>query len=177
VNRDIILGSATLVLAGGYYLAAADIPQTLLSDAIGPAGLPTIYALVLAALSLILIVGSSPRRRVQKDPAYLEREPIPDPRYRIPDPGSPIPDPRSRIPDLRRVAGMLTIGVVYVIAVPWLGYMPSLVGLIMGTTYYQGGIVNRQVVVVAVSGAIFFWLLFVLLLRIPQPSGLWPSLF
>jgi hypothetical protein len=33
------------------------------------------------------------------------------------------------------------------------------------------------VALVSVSGAVFFWLLFVLLLGIPQPAGFWPSLF
>jgi len=29
----------------------------------------------------------------------------------------------------------------------------------------------------AVSGAIALWLLFVVILRIPQPPGLWPAFF
>ena len=48
--------------------------------------------------------------------------------------------------------------------------------LILATTYYQGGTINRYVAVVAISGAVFFWLLFVVLMRIPQPPGWWPSL-
>ena len=35
---------------------------------------------------------------------------------------------------------------------------------------------DRQVVVIALGGAVVFWLLFVVLLGIPQPAGLWPSL-
>lgn len=75
------------------------------------------------------------------------------------------------------MTGMLAIGAVYIAVLPWLGYMLSLAGLIIATTYYQGGALNRQVAVVAVSGAVVFWLLFVMLLGIPQPAGLWPSLF
>jgi hypothetical protein len=33
------------------------------------------------------------------------------------------------------------------------------------------------VAVVAVSGAVFFWVLFVAVLGIPHPPGIWPSLF
>ena len=76
-----------------------------------------------------------------------------------------------------RVVGMLGIGVGYIVVVPWLGYVPSLAGLIVATTYCQGGAANRRGAVVAVSGAVFFWLLFVVLLRIPQPQGFWPSLW
>jgi len=45
------------------------------------------------------------------------------------------------------------------------------------TTWYQGGLLNRTIAAVAVSGAIVFWLLFVRLLGIPHPAGIWPQLF
>ena len=159
MNRDFVFGCAMLAVAAGYYAVSAAIPETTLSDAVGPAGLPKAYAVVLAALSIILIIGS----QVQKDPAYENRESL------IPGPRSPIPDPRP----LRRVAGLLLIGVLYVALVPWLGYIVSLAALIAATTYYQGGRLNRQVALVAVCGALFFWVLFVVVLRIPQPSGIW----
>ena len=153
-NNDLVVGSAALALAVGYYLLAASIPASLLADAIGPQGLPKIYAVLLAGLSIILIFRSiASGHRVRRKPV-------------------PIVSPRA----LGRVAGLLAIGAAYVFVVPWLGYMLSLAGLIMATTYYQGGALNRQVALVAMSGAIVFWLLFVVLLGIPQPAGLWPSL-
>ena len=72
---------------------------------------------------------------------------------------------------------MIVIGAVYIVAVPWLGYLVSLAALIAATTYYQGGGMNRRVAIVAVSGALLFWLLFVAILGIPHPAGFWPSLF
>jgi hypothetical protein len=53
----------------------------------------------------------------------------------------------------------------------------SLAALIAATTYYQGGGMNRRVASVSVSGALLFWLLFVAILGIQHPAGLWPSLF
>ncbi len=44
-----------LALAIGYYLLAAQIPESQLADAVGPQGLPRIYAYVLGGLSLVLI--------------------------------------------------------------------------------------------------------------------------
>jgi hypothetical protein len=72
---------------------------------------------------------------------------------------------------------MLLIGVLYVAIVPWLGYLPSIAMLIAGTAWYQGGAINRRVVVVSASGALILWLLFVAFLRIPQPPGVWISIF
>jgi hypothetical protein len=147
-----------LAVAGGYYAAATLIPESQLADAIGPQGLPKTYAVVLALLSFVLIGQSL--WRLRKDPPYVPGE---ESAY----------SPRV----LGRVGGMLLIGVVYIIAAPWIGYVPALAALIMVTTYYQGGVINRHVAIVSVSGAVFFWLLFVFLLGIPQPAGFWPSLF
>ena len=152
MNKDLAFGTAALALSAGYYWAAAGIPESQLADAIGPQGLPRTYAVLLAALSMVLILRSLTRTvRLQ------------------PDSGS----------TMWRGAGMLAIGIVYIVVVPWLGYLLSLAGLIFATTYYQGGSINRPVLsaaIVAVSGAVFCWVLFVLLMRIPQPPGLWPSL-
>jgi putative tricarboxylic transport membrane protein len=149
VNRDLVFGAVCLALAAGYYLMAAAIPESALSDAVGPQGLPKTYAVVLGALSLVLI-GRSLKTRLTVSG------------HRVP---------------IMRVAGMIVIGIVYLAVVPWIGYTLALAGLISATTYYQGGGLNGRVALVALSGAVFFWLLFVAVLGIPHPPGIWPSLF
>jgi hypothetical protein len=72
---------------------------------------------------------------------------------------------------------MLLIGVVYVVIVPWLGYLLSIALLIAGTAWYQGGTIHGRVILVSFSGALLLWLLFVVILRIPQPPGAWTSIF
>ena len=138
MTRDFALGCLMLAVAGGYYAAATLIPESQLADAVGPQGLPKTYAVVLAALSLVLIAQS----------------------LRSGVPPAPFPLPAV----LARVAGMLMIGVVYIIAAPWVGYIPSIAALILVTIYYQGGAINRRLALVSVSGAVFFWLLFVFVL-------------
>jgi hypothetical protein len=155
MDRDLAFGSATLALSAAYYWMAAAIPESQLADAIGPQGLPKTYAVLLGGLSLILIVRSLRRARTDNRNA----------------PPSPFPLPPAVSP---RAAGMILIGVVYILVAPWLGYLLSIAALILATTYYQGGAVNRQVAVVALSGGIFFWLLFVVMMRIQQPPGWWP---
>jgi putative tricarboxylic transport membrane protein len=159
VSRDFAFGGAAFALAVGYYLLAAAIPSSQLSDAVGPQGLPKMYAAVLAGLAILLMIRS------------VRRRPAPPRSMSAAEPG---PDPRSQ---LWRVAGLLGIGFVYVAVVPALGYLVSIAALIAVTTYYQGGVVNRHVVAVALSGAVFLWLIFVVLLGIPQPPGWWPAFF
>ena len=156
-NRDLLFGIATLVVAAVYYGLAVTIPQSDLADPVGPQGLPRVYALLLAALSLILIARSLRGSAPNAD--------APNPESRIPNPGSGIP----------RVIGMLLIGVAYIIVLPWFGYLLSVAALITATIYFQGGSINGRSILVALSGAAFFWLLFIWLLRIQYPAGLWPS--
>jgi hypothetical protein len=154
VNRDLVFGAVCLALAAGYHWMAAAIPESALSDTVGPQGLPKSYAIVLGALSAILIARSSWKR------GHRNASP------------SPLPSPSPF-----RIAAMLLIGIIYLTVVPWLGYILSLTGLIAATTYYQGGGLNTRVAVVALSGALFFWALFVAVLGIPHPPGIWPALF
>jgi hypothetical protein len=156
MSRDFVLGCITLALSGGYYLMAASLPQSLLDDAIGPQGLPKAYAYVLAALSVIQMARSRPRRSTV---------------------AAATGPPRGDQSHPWRPVGILLIGVAYLAIVPWLGYTLSLAGLIFGTIRYQRGEGIWRAGVVATTGAIFLWLLFVRVLGIPQPPGFWPSLF
>ena len=172
MGRDLAFGGATLALSAAYYWMAAAIPESQLADAIGPQGLPKTYAILLAALSLVLIVRALGTRDSGSGIRDSNDEPrIPSPELRAPCPESRAPSPESR---LRRVAGMLAIGIIYILVAPWLGYLLSIAAVILATTYYQGGQVNRQVAVVALSGGIFFYLLFVVMMGIQQPAGWWP---
>jgi hypothetical protein len=164
LRRDLAFGCAGLAVAVVYYLSAAGIPESDLADAVGPQGLPNVYAYLLGALSLALIAGSL------RNSGFGIR----DSGSGIPSPQSPVPSPWSSI---RRAAGIIAIGALYIAVIPWVGYLLSLSGLIALTTYYQGGGLNRRTMLVALSGGFAFWLLFVFLLGIEHPAGIWPDLF
>ena len=146
MNRDGVLGLLLLAVAATYYAAADAIPPSTLADAVGPGGLPKAYAVVLG----VLAIGQLARARAGgvRRPAVSRQL-------------------------LLRVAGLLGLGVVYLIAVPWAGYPLSIAGLLIGTTYYQGGRLDRRVVAVGVGGAALLWLVFVQVLGIQHPVGAW----
>lgn len=153
-SRDFAFGTLMLAVGLAYYWLTTQVPQSTLDDEVGPVGLPRLYAVILVALSVVTIVRAAL--------AVVRRQP-------------PVRDDGRR--QSWRFAGMLLIGVLYVAIVPWLGYLPSIAMLIAGTAWYQGGAINRRVVVVSASGALILWLLFVAFLRIPQPPGVWTSIF
>jgi putative tricarboxylic transport membrane protein len=137
-----------ITVAAVYYAIAAGIPQSGLADAIGPAGLPKAYAGALALLSIALIAGTLAPHR-----------------------STPIASARVLKPG--RTAVMLAIGAAYAAVAGWVGYIPALAGLILAAIYCQGGarIPIRRALLIALAGAILFWMLFVLVLRVPQPTA------
>jgi hypothetical protein len=147
VSRDGVLGLVLLALAAAYYAAADAIPPSTLADAVGPGGLPKAYALVLAALALVLLVRAW-RGAGAGGPAVTRRQ-------------------------LLRVGGLLGIGAAYLLVLPWAGYPLSLAGLIVAVAWYQGGRLDRRVVAVGVGGAVVLWLVFAQLLGIQYPLGVW----
>jgi hypothetical protein len=149
----VVLGAVMITVAAVYYAIAADIPQGGLADTIGPGGLPKAYAGALALLSIALIGRTLSSRRTT--PIASAREE----RRQVLTPG--------------RTAAMLAIGTAYAAVAGWVGYIPALAGLILAAIYCQGGarIPIRRALLIAIAGAIIFWLLFVLVLRVPQPTA------
>ena len=150
--KDRLFGLASLALAGGYYLFARRLPESELADTTGPAGLPVIYAAVLVGLAATLLLRSG---------------------------GPELPPTAVRrvgARGLRPAMLTLLVGVLYVAAVPAVGYVVGVAALIAATAWVYGASLNVRTAVVAVGGAVVLWLLFVWLLGIPQPSGWWPDL-
>ncbi|MGE0444289.1 MAG: tripartite tricarboxylate transporter TctB family protein [Vicinamibacterales bacterium] len=150
MSRDAVFGCILLAIAAGYYAAAAAIPRSDLADAVGPAGLPVVYAAVLGALSIVLIVRGIRRGR--------RAEAV---------------DSAGRTAWLPAMA-TLSLGIAYIVIVPWAGYLVTIAGLLIATSYRLGGRFSAQVVGVGVGGALVLWVLFVWFLGIEQPPGIWP---
>jgi amino acid transporter len=158
-TKDVVLGTGTFITALVYYRAASAIPETALADQVGPGGLPGMYAAVLAVLSAFLLAQALGSRRSR------------------PGPDTAVRAPKKEARASWRVGGLLLVGVLYVAAAPSVGYVPALIALIAAATYLQGGAPARQLAAVAVCGAIVLWAVFVVLLGIPQPPGIWAAFF
>jgi hypothetical protein len=59
--------------------------------------------------------------------------------------------------------------------VPWLGY-PLAIALVIGAgSLYGGGQISLRLAIIAALGALGLWFVFVFLLHIGQPAGIWPD--
>ncbi len=151
--RDLTCSAILLVIAAGYYSVASHIGRSALADGVGPAGLPVVYALVLATIALVL-AGKAVLLRAADSAAVAGKPAL----------GF----------GLRRAAGAFAIGVGYVLIVPLAGYFLTLVLVIAAMALYQGERASARLATIAVAGAAVFWLLFVGLLGVPMPA-LWGS--
>lgn len=146
---DFALGVAAMLLAGAWLAGASRIPESLLSDAVGAAGLPRAVGWVLAAVGLLLCLRSL---RFDAAPASAERTGL--------------------RPHLRAL-GLLAILFGYVLVAPWLGYALATGLLVAAGALYAGAPRSRYLVVIPLLAAVVFWLLFVWAFGIPMPGSPW----
>jgi hypothetical protein len=154
--RDAVVGAVILAFAGVYWLAARTIRHSSLEDSIGAAGLPNALAALLGVLALLLIVRS----------LFLRPRPAGQPAI-----DAPSEPPRAHL----RALGMLAIGIAYLVVVPYLGYALSVALLIAAVAIYNRQRASLRLALVTILISIGFYLLFVRLLHIPLPPGIWPD--
>lgn len=156
--KDIIGGLVILAFSITYYFQAGNIRRSTMADEVGAHGVPQAFAIFLAVLA-ILLIGQSvvARLKVAQWPTASAEE-------------------RQKLRrSVLRMSGMLAIGIAYLIAVPVLGYALSIGLLLAVVMVYQGLAPSWRIVGVAVGGTIVFWIIFVLLLDIPLPAGIWAN--
>jgi len=157
MGKDLASGIVMLAISGIVYYGATGIGTSFMSDPVGPAGLPKVLAVVLGVLSLLLIAQASLKLWRTRDKAPAETF---EKRWR---------------PHLLAM-GMLGIGLGYVVIAEFVGYMAGIALVILATTLYQGAARSWRAPAIAMGGAFSFWLLFVALLNIGQPEGVWVRL-
>lgn len=151
MNRDVIAGLGLLAFAGLYFAATLRIQESSLSDEVGANGVPLLLAGLLAVLAALLAVRGWFAGRAT--------------RARKPDTsegGAPV----------GRVLGFLGVAVLYGPVAYLLGYAAGLAVLIMVVAIYEGARLGWSLAAVAVGGAAFFYVVFVKLLGVAQPPGL-----
>lgn len=154
--KDLAGAVLLLLVAAGYTALAGDINPSALDDGVGAAGIPLIYAAMVAALGLALAARAGAARWFGRAAPRLG-------------------DVESR--RLLRAAAMLGIGVAYVAVVAFVGYPLALAGALAGAALYQGERAGWRLALLALAGGAAFWLFFDDFLRLDMPSGFWPALW
>jgi hypothetical protein len=164
MTRDAWIGVVFLAFSVLFWVGADGIRVSPLDDPVTAAGLPKTLAYVLGGLAILLIARS----------LYLKR--LAAPRSEPPAEAVAESDSREMWRRHLRAVGMLGLGVAYLLVIPYLGYVLSVMGLMLAVSLYIGARIGPKTLAVAGIGGVLFYLLFVRFLNIPLPSGLWPSL-
>lgn len=143
-----------LALAILVYAGAGGIGSSYMADPIGPQGLPKTLAVMLGGLAVLLIARSLYGLWERRAEASERTPPETWRRHLL-------------------ALGMLAIGAGYVLLAETIGYLAGIALVILVTTLYQGARRSWRAPAIAVGGAVSFWLLFVVVLNIGQPEGLW----
>ena len=159
MTRDTGVALGLLVLAGLYWLGADQIRVSTLEGIVGAQAVPKVLAVSLAILSVLLIAQDLWRARRAAGAAGREEGEAGGSHAHL------------------RALGMLLIGVGYLVVVGTIGYVPAIVMLVLATALYLGQRLSARLVVLAVGLALFYDLMFVRLLGIPLPPGIWPGVW
>ena len=153
MTRDLTCSAVLLIISASYYSLASGIGRSALADEVGPAGLPVLYAALLATLALALAAKALLRPLLLRAAADTAEKGAPSLGF-----------------ILLRAAGVFAIGVGYLLIVPLAGYFVTLILVIAAMALFYGERASGRLAATAIAGAAVFWVLFVWLLGIPMPS-------
>jgi putative tricarboxylic transport membrane protein len=154
-RADLWLGVVALGAAAGYLYQASLIPESLLADPVGAKGLPLAIGWAMAVLGLVLCLRSVLfRAGAAESPAATDA-------------------PSSAMAAHLAALGLLAILAVYVVVLPYAGYVVATAVLIGAVARFSGAAFDRDLLLVAIAGGVVLWLLFDPLLGISLPAGSW----
>ena len=159
---DTAFGFCVALLGIAYAYSASLIPISLLSDAVGPGGMPIALGLIVATLGALLAVRSalvlvSTKRRGISSPE---------------DGDAPSASAAAHL----KGVFLLLIGVAYIFVAPVLGYFISILLLIGATARLAGARISWRYFLVSFCIAAVLTLVFVTVVHTPQPEGVFHSL-
>ena len=159
VTRDSGVAVGLIGIAGLYWLGADQIKVSRLEGIVGAQAVPKGLAVCLAILSALLIAQAAWRGRRAAGALSVETDAVSGSYAHL------------------RAAGMLLIGVGYLALVGTIGYVPAVALLVVATALYLGQSWSVRLAVLAVGLALLYYLIFVRLLGIPLPRGIWPGVW
>jgi len=158
---NLVTGGVGLAFSLVYINFARGIEDSLLADAVGASGVPvSVGALMGLASTALLVKGFMPVARPQSQEQETAE-------------GSSASASRPHW----LAAGLLLILAVYLIALPWLGYVLSIGFMAAAVGWFAGGRDTKVLLGFTVLTGPILWFLFDFALRVRMPAGIWPTLF
>ncbi len=161
--KDVLPGLVLLVASFLYFTMASHLPRSLIDTTITSSALPKLLGGGGMALSVLLIASGLAQIRQRRRP------------------GEPwLGDWQSWLPH-RRAFGVVAVVSAYALLLPHVGYGVAIALMILAMSIYQNLFYRYEfsplrVGLGAIGGAVLFWLIFVELLGVRMPEGIWRHL-
>lgn len=157
MHKDIQSGLVVAAVGFLYLWGLRGITETTLSDEVGPTGIPYLLGIGLALTGLLIAArGALVARKAQ--PAVLAAP-------------APADDDEEADAPAWRAMSFLGLGVLFIGAAWLAGYVAAGIVLLAATATFEGIRPSARLAVLAVCGAVGFWIVFVKLLGIDLPHG------
>ena len=164
----LVTGSVGLVFSLAYIKFAGGIEDSLLADAVGASGVPVSVGTLMAAASAALLLKGF----LLVPPVQRTSEAVSSTVF---DSRVEVPQPAHRPHWL--AAGLLLILAVYLLVLPWLGYIVSIGLLSTAVAWFAGGRQPKVLLGFALFTGPFLWFLFDFALKVRMPAGVWSAVF
>lgn len=162
-RKELIGAGICLALAGAYWIGATHIHKSsLIGKGVGADALPRGLAVTLAVLAVILILQN-----------VLQRWKGP-----LPQDARAAPEKLAEAKHKHlRAAGMFLIGLGFLLAVGYVGYIPAIFAMICITAVYNGRPMSWRIAGIAAVLTAALYVIFDTVLHIPMPEGIWPEVW
>lgn len=161
MDRDLVCGVISLAIALVYLSAVGSIPESSLGDIVGASGVPHVLGYALVAVS-IFFIG-------QRIVALWMRSGTSE----EPESGGVFDRPWTAF---RLAGGAMAISAGFILIFEPIGYIPSIALLLLAMGLYQGIRLGWRFLVISLVGAAALWVIFVVVLGVHMPTGVWPDL-
>ncbi|MGB3416093.1 MAG: tripartite tricarboxylate transporter TctB family protein [Mesorhizobium sp.] len=165
MRATLVSSGVLFALAVAYWFGADALPKSRLGGQVGADGLPKLLAISLAVLSAALAAQTLAYMRKERRAGAVAKPADAD--------GDDNPHGWK---SHARAFGLIAIGAVYLALLPHLGYAVSAALLLLVVSTYCGLKPSWRTLVFAVVGGAAFYIIFVRVLQVPLPAGLWPTL-
>lgn len=170
LSKDFWVGLVMLTGSAIYWMGAGSIPISPLDGEVNAAAMPRFLATLLAILSVLLMAralllpppDASAGESDKSYEATADQEKA----------GSDSSSGQSAMYQHMRAGGLIVIGALYLVVLPYLGYLISVALLVAAVSAYMGERPSLKMALIAIALAIGYQLFFVQLLHIQLPAGL-----
>lgn len=157
-TADFLLGGICSVAGATYYSVAMEIPKSMLSDEIGPGGVPAAVGLAAMVVSFLIMLKAFLAWNIERRSANM---------------ASPVSADGQTHPSGSHWLSAVTalVLVMLIVILPILGYVLSIFLLIMVSAALAGHAKNLKLLVFSLTSSVTLYVIFQWVMNIKLPKG------